>query len=150
MNSPPPPPPPKKKKKKKAGDEELVKNWDTGDLRHHRALYHVIVMNLSIKGTRQQRYWSDLFLRDGNMMTSSNGNIFRVTGPLCGEFTGHRWIPHTNASDAELWWFLWYKRLSKQSRGWWFETPSCPLRRHCNDIPVLAPKPLTLRLFFTG
>ena len=25
------------------------------------------------------------------MMTSSNGNIFRVTGHLCGEFTGHRW-----------------------------------------------------------
>ena len=24
------------------------------------------------------------------MMASSNGNIFRVTGPLCGEFTGHR------------------------------------------------------------
>ena len=24
------------------------------------------------------------------MMTSSNGNIFRVTGHLCGEFTGHR------------------------------------------------------------
>ena len=22
------------------------------------------------------------------MMTSSNGNILRVTGPLCGEFTG--------------------------------------------------------------
>ena len=29
------------------------------------------------------------------MMTSSNGNIFRVTGPLCGEFTGDRWIPRT-------------------------------------------------------
>ena len=41
------------------------------------------------------------------MMTSSNGNIFRVTGHLCGEFTGHRWIPHTKASDAELWCFLW-------------------------------------------
>ena len=26
------------------------------------------------------------------MMTSSNGNSFRVTGPLCREFTGHR--PH--------------------------------------------------------
>ena len=24
------------------------------------------------------------------MMTSSNGNIFRVSGHLCGEFTGHR------------------------------------------------------------
>ena len=33
--------------------------------------------------------------------------LFRVTGPLCGEFTGHRWIPLTKASDAELWWFLW-------------------------------------------
>ena len=34
------------------------------------------------------------------MMTSSNGNLFRVTGPLCGEITCHRWIPHTKASDA--------------------------------------------------
>ena len=41
------------------------------------------------------------------MMTSSNGNVFRVTGHLCGEFTGPRWIPHTKASDAELWCFLW-------------------------------------------
>ena len=28
-----------------------------------------------------------------HMMTSSNGNIFRVTGHLCREFTGNRWIP---------------------------------------------------------
>ena len=40
------------------------------------------------------------------MMTSSNGNTFRVTGPLCGEFTGHRWIPFTKASDVELWCIL--------------------------------------------
>ena len=40
-------------------------------------------------------------------MTSSNWNVFRVTGPLCGEFTGHWWIPHTKAGDAELWCFLW-------------------------------------------
>ena len=32
---------------------------------------------------------------------------FRLTGPLWGEFTGHRWIPLTKASDAELWCFLW-------------------------------------------
>ena len=42
-----------------------------------------------------------------NMMTSSNGDIFRVTGHLRGEFTGPRWIPRTKASDAELWCFLW-------------------------------------------
>ena len=41
------------------------------------------------------------------MMTSSNGNIFHVTGLLCWEFTGHQWIPRTKASDAELWCFLW-------------------------------------------
>ena len=42
-----------------------------------------------------------------HMMTSSNGNIFRVTGHLCGKFTGPRWISRTKASDAELWCFLW-------------------------------------------
>ena len=34
-------------------------------------------------------------------------NIFRVTGHLCREFTGPRWIIRTKASDAELWCFLW-------------------------------------------
>ena len=37
------------------------------------------------------------------LMTSSNENVFRVAGPLCG----HRWIPLTKASDAELWCSLW-------------------------------------------
>ena len=41
------------------------------------------------------------------MMTSSNGNIFRVTGHLCREFTVPWWNPHTMASDAKLWCFLW-------------------------------------------
>ena len=75
------------------------------------------------------------------MMTSSTWNIFRVTGPLCGEFTGHRWIPRTKASDAELCFVVFFdlrlnKRLNKQSWGWWFETPSRPLWRHCN-VPGL-------------
>ena len=41
-------------------------------------------------------------LLQNDMMTSSNGNFFRVTGPLFREFIGHRWIPLTKASDAEL------------------------------------------------
>ena len=64
-----------------------------------------------------------------------NGNIFRVTGHSCGEFTGHRWIPRTKTSDAELCFFYdlhLNKRLSKQWRGWWFDTPSHPLWRHCS------------------
>ena len=41
------------------------------------------------------------------MMTSSNGNIFCVTGPVWEEFIGHQLIPLTKASDAEVWCFLW-------------------------------------------
>ena len=40
------------------------------------------------------------------MMTSSNVDIFRVTGPLWGELTGDRWILLTKANDAELWCFF--------------------------------------------
>ena len=75
---------------------------------------------------------------------SSNGNIFRVTGHLCGEFTGPRWISHTKANDTELWCLLWSahfdlrpnKRLSKQSWAWLFEALSCPLWRHRNECLV--------------
>ena len=75
------------------------------------------------------------------MMTSSNGNIFRVTGHLCGKFTGPRWISRTKASDAELWCFFdlrMNKRLSKQPWGWWFETLAWSLWRHRNDYANLT------------
>ena len=52
-------------------------------------------------------YFSHGYLFCVNMMTSSNGIIFRVTGQFCWEFNGNRWIPRTKASDAELWYFLW-------------------------------------------
>ena len=71
-------------------------------------------------------------------MTSSNERNFRITVLLCGEFTGHRWIPLTKTSDAELWCFdlRLNKRLSKQSWGWWFETLWCSLWRHHNEWAV--------------
>ena len=75
-----------------------------------------------------------------NMMTSSNTNFFRVTGPLWVEFTGHQWIPLTKASDAELWSFLWSapERLSKQSGCRWFTSPLHLLWRHCNEISIIT------------
>ena len=85
-------------------------------------------------------------IHDLDMMASSNGNIFRVTGHLCGEFNGPWWIPRTKASDAELWCFLdlrLNKPLSKQSWRWWFETPSRLLWRQCNGallINTLRPR----------
>ena len=72
-----------------------------------------------------------------HMMTSSNGNIFRVTGlcagnsPVNGEFPAQR--PVTRSFDVFFDMHL-IKRLSKHSRGWWFETLSLPLWRHCNEV----------------
>ena len=70
-----------------------------------------------------------------SMMTSSNGYIFRVTGPLCGEFTvsgefpTHK--PVTRIFDVFFGLRL-NKRLSKQPWGWWFETLSWSLWRQYN------------------
>ena len=75
------------------------------------------------------------------MMTSPNTDIFRVTGPLWGESNGHRWVPLKKASDAEVEVFFdlhTNKRLSKQSRRWWVETPSLSLWRHCMDSVLLV------------
>ena len=74
-------------------------------------------------------------------MTSSNGNIFRVTDPLCGEFTGPGEIPTqspvTRSFDVYFDLRL-NKRLNKQSQGWWFETLSRPLWRHRNALQILT------------
>ena len=55
------------------------------------------------------------------MMMSPNGNISRVTGPLWGETTGHRWIPLIKANDAELWCFFLF--ASDQTVKQKIETP---------------------------
>ena len=74
-----------------------------------------------------------------HMMTSSNGNIFHVTGPLCGDFTGYRWIPLTKASDAELWCFL---LICVWINGWINIREAGYLRRHGahNDVIVMGLK----------
>ena len=69
------------------------------------------------------------------MMTSSNGNFFRVTGPLCEEFTGHRRIPLTQASDAELSCFLW---SVPWINGWVNNREAGDKRRHCAHYDVIV------------
>ena len=70
---------------------------------------------------------------------------------ICSRNSRHRWIPRTKASDAELWCFLWsapVKRMSTQSWGRWFETPSRSLWRHCNgcDLPYIDLQSLDILL----
>ena len=67
------------------------------------------------------------------MLMSSNGNIFHITGPLRGESTGHRWIPLTKASDAELWCFL---LICAWSNSWAKNRDASDLRCHRNHYEV--------------
>ena len=64
---------------------------------------------------------------------------FSFTGHLWGESTSHWWIPLTKSSDRKPWYFFdlcLNKRLSKQSRHQWFETPLCLLWCHCNGTAL--------------
>ena len=63
------------------------------------------------------------------IMTSSNGNICAGNSPVHGEFPAQR--PVTRSFDA-FFDMRPNKRLSKQSWGWWFGTPSRSLWRHRN------------------
>ena len=73
------------------------------------------------------------------MMTSSTGNSFPITGHLRGEFTGEfpAQRPVMRGFDAFFDLRL-IKRLSKQSWGWLFETPSRPLWRHGNELCMVG------------
>ena len=51
------------------------------------------------------------------MMTSWNGNVFHITGPLWGESTCHLSYFYVLHPD---------KLLNKQLSCWWFEMPWCP------------------------
>ena len=77
------------------------------------------------------------------MMTSSNGNIFRVTGPGTGEFPAQR--PVTRCFDV-FFDLRPNKRLSKQSWGWWFETLQCSLWLQCNATAGDEHKSVTVKL----
>ena len=82
------------------------------------------------------------------MMTSSNRNIFRVTGPLCEEFTCHRWILLTKASDAELWCF---PLICARMNAWVNNRDAGDLRRqraHYDVIVMCKFEPLLRRMYF--
>ena len=82
------------------------------------------------------------------MMTSLNGNIYRVTGHLCGnspasgDFPAQRSVTRSFDVFFDL---CLNTLLRKQSWGWWFETLSRPLWRHCNEYGKWVHAQLSLR-----
>ena len=89
----------------------------------------------AIKAQTNIGIWITGFNQELHIMMSSNGYKFRVTGHLCGEFTGRGEVPAQRPVTRSFDVFFdlcMNKRLIKQSRGWWFEMPSRSLWRHCN------------------
>ena len=75
--------------------------------------------------TRPQPWWRHQMETFNALLAFGTGN-----SPVTGEFPAQR--PVTRSFDVFLDLRL-NRRLSKQSWGWWFETQSCSLWRHCND-----------------
>ena len=89
---------------------------------------------------------SSLFRRS-SMMTSSNGNIFRVTGLLCGEFTSHGEFPAQTPVRRSFDVFFDLHRNQQLSKLWshrWFETLPRSLWRHSIAFPRCTKVILTL------
>ena len=80
--------------------------------------------------------WSD------NMMASSNGNIFCVTGLSCGEFTGQRWIPLTKGQWRGV---LMFSLICAWTKGWVNNLDAGDLSRHRAhyDVTVMTLSKMT-------
>ena len=97
----------------------------------HYSLKSLLGMGYAALGACQ--LWVNPKLLHTIMMTSSSGNIFRVTRLFVREI--HRPPQRSVTRSFDVFFDLHpYKRLSKQPGGWWFETLSWSLWRHCNVI----------------
>ena len=67
--------------------------------------------------------------------------------PVLGDFPAQR--PVTRSFDV-FFDLRSNKRLSKQWRGWWFETHSCPLWRHRNDVTTVCLQVLQIAEQYNG
>ena len=96
------------------------------------------VFHISRMGFQQHTWCQLCILRQRHvemaihMLTSSNGNIFRVTGHLCGEFTGQWWIPHTQSQWRGA---LMFSLICASINGWVNNGEAGDLRRY-GDISV--------------
>ena len=97
-----------------------------------RSFCHVIYILIWWKKTKTHRivtWWRHQMETFSALLVICAGN-----SPVTGEFTSHRPVTRTCNVFIDL---RLKKRLSKQSWGWWFETPSRPLWRHCNLLSFL-------------
>ena len=76
-------------------------------------------------------------------MTSSNGNIFRVTSPLCGEFTGPGEFPAQRPVTQSF--DVFFDLRPNKRLGWVNNREAGDLRRHHAHCDVIVMKLMWLR-----
>ena len=81
------------------------------------------------KSDEERKWWRHQMKTFSALLALCAGN-----SPVSGEFPTQR--PVTRSFD--FFYLRLNKLLSKQPWGWWSETPSCSLLRHCNDIIALG------------
>ena len=95
-----------------------------------RSKHRSYKINKQVIGTARWRHQMETF---SALLAICAGNL-----PVIGEFPAQR--PVTRSFDVFFDLGL-DKRLSQQSPGWWFETPSRPLWCHCNGVTKLTATP---------
>ena len=118
----------------------------------------IVLLNMATFSQSMQRTWwpvASTTIVTGSYSTSRHDDVIKWKHfPRYWPFVRgiHRWpmdSPH-KASDAERW-CLFYRRLnkwlSKQSWGWWFETPSRSLWRHRNGFAIVVVRLSIIFLF---
>ena len=103
-------------------------------------LLHVAKQHRNAPESGPHHYYIVLSMYDNQyfsilcMMTSSNGSIFRVTGPLCRTFTGHRWIPRKGQWRGALM----FSVICAWINSWANNREAGDLRRHQAHYDVIV------------
>ena len=95
-----------------SGQTQVREYWSSVDTIHVCPLYPLVVAKVHPPAI---------------MMTSSNGNIFRVTGPLSGESTGHGVDSHNEGQWGGA---LMFSLIYTWTNGWATNRDASDLRRH--------------------
>ena len=74
-------------------------------------------------------------INNNDIMTSSNGNLFCVTGLLCEDFTSHRWMPRTKGQWR---WPLMFSLVCAWTNSWANNGDTGDLRYHHAHYDVSA------------
>ena len=100
-------------------------------------LWSTLSWHVAITGHCDFTWWRHQMETFSALLAICAGNSPGTAGnsPVPGEFPAQR--PVTRSFDVFFDLRL-NKRLRKQSWGWWFETLSCPLWRHCNEMESIV------------